>query len=460
MWRERTGAFRLRSPSPRLDAYLNGWALYQTLACRLMGRSSLYQSGGAFGFRDQLQDVCALTDTLPELAKRQILLAAAHQYREGDVMHWWHPRADGDRGVRTRCSDDLLWLPYALTVYGEKTGDLGILEEEAPWLASRPLGPEERDRYEAPAREGSGTLMEHALRAIGLVLERGCGPHGLLLMGSGDWNDGMDAVGGESVWLTWFAAMVLDRFASLTGREDLRAGAAGMGKSADAAWTGEWYLRGWYADGRPLGAPGSRECAIDSLAQSFAVLSGFGDPEKSRRAVKKAAEVLLDPEQGTVRLFTPPFNGLEKPGYIRSYLPGVRENGGQYTHAAVWLAAACLRCGETALGWRLLETLLPGERPEEVYQGEPYVLAADVYTHPDMPGRAGWTWYTGAAGWFLRTAVEELLGLRMRAGRLHVEPKLPESWPGYEARMKAGDRSWQIRVRRGEEPEITESIGE
>lgn len=460
LWRERTGAFQLRSPSPRLDAYLNGWALYQTLACRVMGRSSLYQSGGAFGFRDQLQDVCALTDTLPELAKRQIRLAAAHQYREGDVMHWWHPRADGDRGVRTRCSDDLLWLPYALTVYGEKTGDLSILEEEAPWLASAPLGPEERDRYEAPAREGSGTLMEHGLRAVGLTLERGCGPHGLLLMGSGDWNDGMDAVGGESVWLTWFAALVLDRFASLTGREDLRARAAGLGKSADAAWTGEWYLRGWYADGRPLGGPGSRECAIDSLAQSFAVLSGFGDPEKSRRAVKKAAEVLLDPEQGTVRLFTPPFNGLERPGYIRSYLPGVRENGGQYTHAAVWLAAACLRCGETGMGWRLLETLLPGERPEEIYQGEPYVLAADVYTHPDMPGRAGWTWYTGAAGWFLRTAVEELLGLRMRAGRLHVEPKLPESWPGYEARMKAGDRSWQIRVRRGEEPEIIESIGE
>ena len=447
-WRERTGAFRLRSPSPRLDAYVNGWAPYQILASRVMGRCSLYQSGGAFGFRDQLQDVCALADTEPETARRQILSAAAHQYREGDVMHWWHPRTDGDRGVRTRCSDDLLWLPYALTVYAEKTGDRSILGEEAPWLVSRPLGPEERDRYEAPDRAGSGSLGEHALRAISLVLERGCGPHGLLRMGSGDWNDGMDAVEGESVWLTWFAALVLDRFGTAAGRPELRDRAAELGRSADAAWTGEWYLRGWYADGRPLGGPSSRECTLDSLAQSFAVLSGFGDPEKSRRGVKRAAELLLDREQGTVKLFTPPFDGLEKPGYIRSYLPGVRENGGQYTHAAVWLAAACPRCGETELGWTLLETLLPGGRPEEIYQGEPYVLAADVYTHPDMPGRAGWTWYTGAAGWFLRTVVEELLGIRTADGKPAVTPKLPEAWPGYEAELRTGGAVWRITARR------------
>ena len=455
-WRERTGSFRLRSPSPRLDAYVNGWALYQILACRVMARCSLYQSGGAFGFRDQLQDVCALADTLPDTARGQILAAAAHQYREGDVMHWWHPRTDGDRGVRTRCSDDLLWLPYALTVYGEKTGDRSILEAEAPWLVSRPLGSEERDRYEAPDREGSGSLQEHGLRAISLVLGRGCGPHGLLRMGSGDWNDGMDAVEGESVWLTWFAALVMDRFGILTGREELRKRAAELGRCADAAWTGEWYLRGWYADGRPLGAPGSPECAIDSLAQSFAVLSGFGDPEKSRAAVKKAAELLLDRKQGTVKVFAPPFNGMEKPGYIRSYLPGVRENGGQYTHAAVWLAAACLRCGETDLGWTLLETLLPGGRPEEIYQGEPYVLAADVYTHPDMPGRAGWTWYTGAAGWFLRTAVEELLGIRLAGGKVTAQPKLPASWPGYEAWLRAGGKTWHILAGDREEAEVRE----
>ena len=456
LWRERTGAFRLRSPVPRLDAYLNGWALYQTLACRVMGRCSLYQSGGAFGFRDQLQDVCAFADTLPEIARAHILTAAAHQYREGDVMHWWHPHADADRGVRTRCSDDLLWLPYALAAYGEKTGDRSILEEEVPWLVSAALGPEERDRYEAPAREGKGSMLEHGLRAAALVLDRGTGPHGLLRMGSGDWNDGMDAVGGESVWLTWFAALVLDRFGRFAGRTELCARAAQLGKSADAAWAGDRYLRGWYADGKPLGAPGNPECAIDSLAQSFAVLSGFGDPEKSRKAVKRAAELLLDREQGTVKLFTPPFDGLEKPGYIRSYLPGVRENGGQYTHAAVWLAAACLRCGETELGWTLLETLLPGDRPEAVYQGEPYVLAADVYTHPDMPGRAGWTWYTGAAGWFLRTVVEELLGLRVKAGKLCAEPRLPASWPGYEAWLKAGGKTWHILADKGERAEVRE----
>ena len=455
-WEELCGAVRVESPSPRLDAYLNGWGLYQTLACRLLGRCSLYQSGGAYGFRDQLQDVCALADTLPEAARAQILLAAAHQYREGDVMHWWHPHPAGDKGVRTRCSDDLLWLPYALTVYGEKTGDRRILGETAPWLASEPLRPEERDRYETPARMGAGSLEDHCLAAIRLVLNRGTGPHGLLPMGSGDWNDGMDAVEGESVWLTWFAALVLDRFGAFTGREDLREKAAELGRSADGAWCGDRYLRGWYGDGRPLGKGGSQECALDSLSQSFAVLSGFGDPERSRAAVVKAAYTLLDGEHGLVKLFTPPFNGLEKPGYIRSYLPGVRENGGQYTHAAVWLAAACLRCGERELGWTLLETLLPSQRPEAVYQGEPYVLAADVYAHPDMPGRAGWTWYTGAAGWLLRTALEELLGLRLAAGKLRAEPRLPEAWPGYTARLRLGDRVWQIRAERGKAPEVRE----
>ena len=455
-WRDTLGVFRLESPSPLLDAYLNGWGLYQTLACRMLGRCSLYQSGGAFGFRDQLQDACALADTLPDLTRRQLLAAAAHQYGEGDVMHWWHERADGDRGVRTRCSDDLLWLPYALTVYAEKTGNRSILEEKATWLSAPPLKEGERDRYEAPAKTGEDSLEEHCLRAIRLVLERGTGPHGLLLMLGGDWNDGMDAVGGESVWLTWFAALVLDRFGALTAREELRLRAKELGRAADGAWSGGQYLRGWYADGRPLGKAGSPECALDSLAQSFAVLSGFGDPDKSRAAAVKAAQTLTQEKDRLVKLFAPPFNGLEQPGYIRAYLPGVRENGGQYTHAAVWLASACLRCGETELGWRLLEALLPGGREERVYQAEPYVLAADVYAHPDMPGRAGWTWYTGAAGWYLRTVIEELLGLHVRGGILTVEPRLPESWPGYTATLKAGGKEWTVKVRRGEPPEVRE----
>jgi cyclic beta-1,2-glucan synthetase len=459
-WRALTGSVSLSSPSPALDAYLNGWALYQTAACRLLGRSSLYQRGGAFGFRDQLQDVCALCPFSPETAKAQILAAAAHQYLEGDVMHWWHVLPAGDRGVRTRCSDDLLWLPYAVCVYAETTGDRSLLETQAPWLVSPELEEGEEDRYEAPAAAGADSLLEHCRRAVRLVLRRGTGAHGLLRMGSGDWNDGFDRVRGESVWLSWFAALVLERFGVLTGDEAMRLEARRLAEGAENAWAGDRYLRGWYADGTPLGRPGDGECAVDSLAQSFAVLSGFGDPERSRTAVRRAAELLLDGEHGLVKLFAPPFDGLRDPGYIRSYLPGTRENGGQYTHAAVWLAAACLRCGETDLGWKLLETLLPGEKPEESYQAEPYVLAADVYANGDMPGRAGWTWYTGAAGWFLRTALEELLGLRFRDGALQMGPRLPAGWRGYAAELRAMGRTWRAEVPPGpEDPDAGKKPG-
>ncbi len=450
-WRERTDVLRTETPSPALDAYLNGWAVYQTLACRLLGRCSMYQSGGAYGFRDQLQDVCALIDFYPELAREHILRAAAHQYEEGDVMHWWHPGPEGDRGVRTRCSDDLLWLPYACTLYGEKTGDASIWEEKAPFLRSGTLQASERDRYEEARQGAEGTLREHCLRALRAVEQRGVGPHGLPKMGAGDWNDGFDRVGGESVWLGWFAAMVMDRFGAAMGEEDMRSMARELGAAADAAWSGGHYLRGYYDDGRPLGAEGDGECALDSLAQSFAVLSGFGDPLRSRAAVVKAARLLLDREHRLVKLFTPPFNGVSDPGYIRSYLPGVRENGGQYTHGGIWLAAACLRCGETALGWELLETMLPSGRPDEVYQLEPFVLAADVYANPDMPGRGGWSWYTGAAGWFLRVSVEELLGVKTAAGKLRVEPKLPADWSGYCMQYRAGGRNYLINVTRGME---------
>ena len=447
-WRGKVDVLRAETPSPALDSYLNGWAVYQTLACRMLGRCSLYQSGGAYGFRDQLQDICALTDFMPELAKKHILLSAAHQYEEGDVMHWWHPGKE-ERGVRTRCSDDLLWLPYAAALYVEKTGDLSLWEERAPFLSSPELHPEERDRYEAARFAGEGTLREHCLRAVRRLETRGTGSHGLPLMGAGDWNDGFDRVEGESVWLGWFAALVLERLGRALGEENMREKAREFGAAADAAWCGSYYLRGYYADGRPLGAEGDGECALDSLAQSFAVLSGFGDPERSRSAVVKAAKVLLDRENRLVRLFSPPFNGVSDPGYIRSYLPGVRENGGQYTHGGIWLAAACLRCGETDLGWELLKTMLPSGRPDDVYQLEPFVIAADVYSNPDMPGRGGWSWYTGAAGWFLRTSVEELLGIKVKSWRLQVEPKLPSSWNGYRMKYQVGGRDYRIKVTRG-----------
>ncbi len=459
-WRRKLKVLHTETPSEALNNYLNGWALYQILACRILGRSSLYQSGGAYGYRDQLQDICALIDPFPELAREHILRAAAHQYEEGDVMHWWHPRTEGDRGVRTRCSDDLLWLPYACTIYVEKTGDAAIWEEKVPFLRSALLEPGERDRYEAPEKGETGSLREHCRRAITRAEERGVGPHGLARMGAGDWNDGFDRVEGESVWLSWFFAMVTDRFGAAMRDEGLRQRAASWGAAADAAWSGGHYLRGYYEDGRPLGAEGDGECALDSLAQSFAVLSGFGDRERSRAAVVKAADALLDQEHRLVKLFAPPFDGVSDPGYIRSYLPGVRENGGQYTHGGVWLAAACLRCGETERGWALLETMLPSGRPEEVYGLEPFVLAADIYANPDMPGRGGWSWYTGAAGWFLRTAVEELLGVKSRGGELHLEPRLPEGWRECRLDYRAGGRDHRIVIRRGErgwETEITKS---
>ena len=363
-------------------------------------------------------------------------------------MHWWHPGTNGDRGVRTRCSDDLLWLPYSAMVYAEKTGDQSILDELVPWLCSAPLREEEQDRYESPGIQGSDTLMTHLRRALELVLARGCGEHGLLRMGAGDWNDGFDNVQGESVWLTWFAAMVLRRFGELTGEEHWAAEARKLADAAEACFRDGQYLRAFYADGTPMGAPGDSECAIDSIAQSFAVFSGMAGTEKSRAAVRKAAEKLTDTENDLVRLFTPPFNGETEPGYIRSYLPGVRENGGQYTHAAVWLAGACLRCGETETGWKLLKTILPGTRDESIYQAEPFVLAADIYTNPDMQGRGGWSWYTGAAGWFLRMTVEELLGVRVKEGTLHVNPKLPAEWNGYSLEYTAGGRRYQVTVQR------------
>ena len=459
-WRGKLDALRVETPSQALDAYLNGWAIYQTLACRLLGRCSLYQSGGAYGFRDQLQDICALIDFEPELAREHILLSAAHQYEEGDVMHWWHPGQEGDKGVRTRCSDDLLWLPYACTLYVQKTGDASLWEEKAPWLRSPELRDNERDRYETPRCVGEGAIREHCLRVFSQLEKRGTGPHGLPLMGAGDWNDGLDRVEGESVWLGWFAALVLDRLGAVLDHEEMRNRARELGAAADAAWYEGHYLRGYYADGQPLGAEGDGECALDSLSQSFAVLSGFGDPQRSRAAVVKAARLLLDRENRLVKLFDPPFNGASDPGYIRSYLPGVRENGGQYTHGGVWLAAACLRCGETELGWELLETMLPSGRPDDVYQLEPFVIAADVYANPDMLGRGGWSWYTGAAGWFLRVSVEDLLGVKTKAGDVTVEPKLPAAWNGYRMHYRAGGRDHQINVARsaeGWEAEIRKS---
>ncbi|MGI6028227.1 MAG: GH36-type glycosyl hydrolase domain-containing protein [Candidatus Heteroscillospira sp.] len=449
-WRCRTSRLKVSTPYPELDRALSPWLPYQTEACRIMGRTSVYQSGGALGFRDQLQDVVSLLLTQPQLCRAHILSACRHQYLEGDVQHWWHPHPDGDRGVRTHCSDDLVWLPWAVCEYAEKTGDLSVLDEEEPFLISPELGADDHDRYETPALSGESlSVREHCARALDMVLRRGTGEHGLLKMLSGDWNDGMDKVGGESVWLTWFFASTARRFSELTGEERYVSEAEKLTRAADAAWDTDHWLRGYFESGEPLGASESRYCRIDSIAQSFACLCSV-PKEKLDAALDSALSAL---RMGKLTaLFTPAFEDEgPDPGYIRSYGPGFRENGGQYTHAAVWLAMACLRCGRREDGLKILLDILPENHDALTYGAEPFVLPADVSTNPDHFGRAGWTWYTGSAGWYWRVAAEDLLGLHPRGGRLYIEPSPTpglDSW-GFTWQDKSGER-YTVAVDKGE----------
>ena len=430
-WARLLGAFSLRCGDSALEHYMNGWAVYQTIACRLEGRSSIYQSGGALGFRDQLQDSINLLLINRGYARERILDCCRHQYAEGDVLHWWHPHPDGDRGVRTRCSDDLLWLVWALCEYVEATGEEELCFIEEPYLSSPPLRDEEHDRYERPEKcAKSAAVLEHARAALEQCISRGFGKHGLPYTGSGDWNDALDRVGGESVWLGWFFAHCAARFAELLerlgadGAARYRQYAAEAGGAADAAFNGKWYLRAFYADGEALGG-GER---IDSVAQSWAVLSGFGSESRAASAMDSALFRLWDREHRLIRLLDPPYSDRERsPGYITGYGEGFRENGGQYTHGAIWLAIAALRLGKYAEGTAMLETLLPETHEERIYQAEPFVLPADISTARGHEGLAGWTWYTGSAGWYFRAVTRELLGLRMRDGRLYIEsPVLPE----------------------------------
>ncbi len=461
-WKRRVASLRVETPDQELDDYLNGWALYQTIACRLFGRTSRYQNGGAYGFRDQLQDVCSTLLADGALAQEQILRACGRQFEEGDVQHWWHPPTG--KGVRTRVSDDLMWLPYTVSQYRAAWGDDGMLMKDAPYLTSPVLASGEMERYEQPETAGSSaSVYHHAVAAIECVLRRGRGAHGLALMGSGDWNDGMNRVGaagtGESVWMTWFTALVLQRFAPLCGEcgepergQRYQALAEEYTKAANEAWDGAWFLRGYYDDGTRLGSHESDQCRIDSVAQSFAVFVEGADELRARQAVKSAVDLLFDRSEGVVMLLTPPFDGGQDPGYIRGYVPGVRENGGQYTHAAVWLAMACLRLGMTDTGVEILHTLLPASHNMERYRAEPYVLAADVYENKDHAGRGGWSWYTGASGWYYQTAVQELLGIRRRDGFVFIEPNLPASWPGYSAVWETERAVFHVQVKRTGKP--------
>lgn len=436
----------ITTPDESMNRYLGGWAAYQTLCCRLMARTSLYQNGGAFGFRDQLQDAVNLLLLDSEPARAQIGRACAHQFSAGDVCHWWHADAGVEHGVRTRISDDLLWLPWAVCEYAQKTGDTQILTAEYPFLTGEELAEHERDRYQplTPGTE-TGTVLEHCRRAFMRVLARGVGAHGLLRIGTGDWNDAFDRVGaqgrGESVWLTWFFAITARKFAALIGghaAEQLALAADRCTRAAEAAWDGAWYRRGYYDDGRPLGSAGNDECRIDAIAQAFAALDTHADRGRVHTALTSAVEQLFDREHNVVRLFTPPITRrTPETGYVRSYGAGLRENGGQYTHGALWLAMALLRTGRTAEGAEILHAVLPTAHDPARYEGEPYVLAADVAAG-DNAGVAGWTWYTGAAGWYLRVAAEELLGLHLRGGVLYPEPRLPAGWPECAVRWRDG----------------------
>ncbi len=446
-WDDLLGNIQVKTPQPSMDLLLNRWLLYQVVSARFFGRTGFYQSSGAYGYRDQLQDVLALLHAAPSMARAHILEAASHQFEEGDVLHWWHPPSG--RGVRTRCSDDMAWLPFVTAEYVSATGDTSILDEAVTFLAGEPLKPDEHERY-APYRasERAAPLLDHCRRSLERALTRG--RHGLPLMGDGDWNDGMNRVGwkglGESVWLGWFLIATIRRFASLCDDPEaaLWTGRAEALRSAleSSAWDGAWYLRAFHDDGSPLGSPAARECRIDSIAQSWAVMSGVADGDRARMALRSTDQQLVDDGASLVRLLWPPFESLlHDPGYIRAYPPGVRENGGQYTHAATWVgwAHATLRQGDHAEHiFRLLDPVQRTRTREQVerYRLEPYVLAGDVYGSPPWVGRGGWSWYTGAAAWTWRLGIEAILGLQRRLGRLRVDPCIPTEWTGVEAWMR------------------------